>query len=180
MFTQTFPVEVFTAQREFIRVMEANLDFIWWAESLITEETKELAKADAENEGMEQVFKESADLLYVVAGFYNTMPTNPHDLLSQEKNEALQKIHDEAWLTLVNVSNKYRITPEHIVEAFAIVHKSNMSKLDEDGKPIRREDGKILKGPNYVAPDMSSVVKMWQDFTENLEQQEQENAETTE
>lgn len=38
------------------------------------------------------------------------------------------------------------------------VHKSNMSKLGEDGKPIRRADGKILKGPNYFEPDMSSAV----------------------
>lgn len=34
-------------------------------------------------------------------------------------------------------------------EAFDEVHRSNMSKLGEDGKPIYREDGKVLKGPNY-------------------------------
>lgn len=34
-------------------------------------------------------------------------------------------------------------------EAYRRVHVSNMSKLGDDGKPIRREDGKILKGPNY-------------------------------
>jgi predicted HAD superfamily Cof-like phosphohydrolase len=33
-----------------------------------------------------------------------------------------------------------------------IVHDSNMSKLGEDGKPVRRDDGKILKGPNYWKP----------------------------
>lgn len=32
------------------------------------------------------------------------------------------------------------------------VHKSNMSKLGEDGKPQYREDGKVLKGPNYLPP----------------------------
>ena len=36
-----------------------------------------------------------------------------------------------------------------LVEVFAEVHSSNMSKLGEDGKPILREDGKVLKGPNY-------------------------------
>jgi predicted HAD superfamily Cof-like phosphohydrolase len=35
---------------------------------------------------------------------------------------------------------------------FEAVHESNMSKLDDNGKPIRREDGKILKGPNYKPP----------------------------
>lgn len=38
------------------------------------------------------------------------------------------------------------------------VHDSNMSKLGEDGKPIYREDGKVLKGPNYFEPDLSDLV----------------------
>lgn len=41
------------------------------------------------------------------------------------------------------------------------IHQSNMSKLGADGKPIYREDGKILKGPNYHAPD---IYKVLQDF----------------
>ena len=43
--------------------------------------------------------------------------------------------------------------------AFNRVHKSNMSKLGSDGKPILREDGKILKGINYKEPDLSDLVK---------------------
>jgi predicted HAD superfamily Cof-like phosphohydrolase len=43
-------------------------------------------------------------------------------------------------------------------EALNRVHQSNMSKLGEDGKPIRREDGKILKGPNYKEPILSDLV----------------------
>lgn len=35
---------------------------------------------------------------------------------------------------------------------FATIHESNMSKLGEDGKPIYREDGKVMKGPNYKKP----------------------------
>ena len=42
-------------------------------------------------------------------------------------------------------------------EALDRVHKSNMSKLDEDGKPIYRDDGKVLKGPNYKPPDLSDL-----------------------
>ena len=38
------------------------------------------------------------------------------------------------------------------------VHDSNMSKLGEDGKPIRREDGKVLKGPNYFQPSLIDLV----------------------
>ena len=42
-------------------------------------------------------------------------------------------------------------------EAMNRVHESNMSKLDEDGKPIYREDGKVLKGPNYKPPNLSDL-----------------------
>lgn len=38
------------------------------------------------------------------------------------------------------------------------VHRSNMSKLGEDGKPIYRDDGKILKGPNFSEPDLKKVL----------------------
>lgn len=43
-------------------------------------------------------------------------------------------------------------------KCFAEVHRSNMSKLGEDGKPIYREDGKVLKGPNYKPVDLKDVV----------------------
>ena len=43
-------------------------------------------------------------------------------------------------------------------EAMYRVHESNMSKLDEDGKPIYREDGKVLKGPNYKPPNLEDLV----------------------
>ena len=43
-------------------------------------------------------------------------------------------------------------------EALHRVHQSNLSKLGEDGKPIYREDGKVLKGPNYQPPDLSDLI----------------------
>lgn len=43
-------------------------------------------------------------------------------------------------------------------QTFAEVQRSNMSKLDVDGKPIFREDGKVLKGPNYSPPDLKAVL----------------------
>ena len=42
--------------------------------------------------------------------------------------------------------------------SFTEVHNSNMTKLDEDGNPIRREDGKIVKGPNFKLPDLAGVL----------------------
>jgi len=38
------------------------------------------------------------------------------------------------------------------------IHRSNMSKLGDDGKPVLRNDGKILKGPNYSPPDIAKVL----------------------
>ncbi|MEX2484566.1 MAG: nucleoside triphosphate pyrophosphohydrolase family protein [Brumimicrobium sp.] len=46
-----------------------------------------------------------------------------------------------------------------IGEVFEEIHRSNMSKLDENGKPIYREDGKVLKGNNYFRPDIKSIIE---------------------
>jgi len=43
-------------------------------------------------------------------------------------------------------------------KAMDLVFESNMSKLDEQGKPIFRPDGKVLKGPNYQPPDLKSCI----------------------
>ena len=45
-----------------------------------------------------------------------------------------------------------------IEEVFEEIQKSNMSKLGADGKPIYREDGKVLKGPNYFKPDIKTIM----------------------
>lgn len=46
-----------------------------------------------------------------------------------------------------------------IEQVFDAVHESNMSKLGSDGKPIKRADGKVLKGPNYQEPDLTFLQK---------------------
>jgi phosphoribosyl-ATP pyrophosphohydrolase len=45
-----------------------------------------------------------------------------------------------------------------IVEVFNEIQRSNMSKLDINGKPVIREDGKILKGPNYFKPNIKNIL----------------------
>ena len=47
---------------------------------------------------------------------------------------------------------------DKIEEVFNEIQRSNMSKLDEDGKPIYREDGKVLKGPNYFKPNIKEIL----------------------
>ena len=52
---------------------------------------------------------------------------------------------------------KHGISGACFRELFDEVHKSNMSKL-EDGKPVYREDGKVMKGKDYFKPDISSII----------------------
>jgi predicted HAD superfamily Cof-like phosphohydrolase len=47
---------------------------------------------------------------------------------------------------------------DKIVEVFEEIQGSNMSKLGADGKPIYREDGKVLKGPNYYRPNIPAIL----------------------
>jgi len=75
-----------------------------------------------------------------------------HSLKHQE--HALKELAD-----LVYVCYQYAENLGWLLdEALNRVHISNMSKLDEDGKPIYRDDGKVLKGPNYKPPDLSDLI----------------------
>lgn len=49
---------------------------------------------------------------------------------------------------------------QHVIEdVFDEIHRSNMSKLGPDAKPIYREDGKVLKGPNYFKPAITPILE---------------------
>jgi len=55
--------------------------------------------------------------------------------------------------TIIEHGMQYKIE-----EVFNEIQRSNMSKLGEDGKPIYREDGKVLKGPNYFKPNIQAIL----------------------
>jgi predicted HAD superfamily Cof-like phosphohydrolase len=70
------------------------------------------------------------------------------------ESEALKELAD-----LVYVCYQYAENMGWFLdEALDRIHKSNMSKLDSEGKPIYREDGKVLKGPNYKPPTLTDLV----------------------
>ncbi|MGL5112306.1 MAG: hypothetical protein ACRC6O_06680 [Flavobacterium sp.] len=48
----------------------------------------------------------------------------------------------------------------HIEAIFDEIQRSNMSKLGKDGQPIYREDGKVMKGPDFFTPDFSKILKI--------------------
>ncbi len=92
-----------------------------------------------------------------------------HRLMQEENDEYLEACK-EGNLTLIAdaLGDKMYILfgtiiahglQHKIEEVFDEIHRSNMSKLDDNGKPIYREDGKILKSENYFLPDIQSILK---------------------
>ena len=88
------------------------------------------------------------------------------DLIAEEFKEFNDAAANEPYenelkelADLVYVCVQYAENMEwDLEEALDRVHKSNMSKLGIDGKPIRRRDGKVLKGPNYEPPNLIDLV----------------------
>jgi predicted HAD superfamily Cof-like phosphohydrolase len=78
-----------------------------------------------------------------------------HAAVAETYEEELKELAD-----LVYVAFQYAENMDwDLEEALDRVHKSNMSKLGVNGKPILRRDGKILKGPNYQPPNLQDLVK---------------------
>lgn len=108
---------------------------------------------------------------------YKTAPTAS---LPSEKNELrfnLMKEENEEYLEAAQAGDLVEVADalgdmlyilcgtiiEHgmqdkIEEVFNEIQRSNMSKLDEQGQPIYREDGKVLKGPNYFKPNIKAIL----------------------
>ena len=70
------------------------------------------------------------------------------------QEECLKELADLVYVCYQYAENMHWF----LDEALNRIHESNMSKLGEDGKPIYREDGKVLKGPNYKPPNLSDLV----------------------
>ena len=92
--------------------------------------------------------------------------TMQRDLIDEECKEFMYACENEGYeqelkelADLVYVCFQYAENMEwDLEEAMCRVHESNMSKLGLDGKPIRRSDGKVLKGPNYQPPKLDDLV----------------------
>lgn len=80
------------------------------------------------------------------------------ELVCGMQNECLVEIADALTDLLYVVYGAGHAYGIDLDKCFAEVHRSNMSKLGEDGKPIHREDGKVMKSKLYTAPDLESVL----------------------
>ncbi|WP_299063898.1 nucleoside triphosphate pyrophosphohydrolase family protein [uncultured Polaribacter sp.] len=91
---------------------------------------------------------------------YNLMKEENEEYLEAANNNDLVEVADALGDmlyilcgTIIEHGMQNKIT-----EVFNEIHKSNMSKLGEDGKPIYREDGKVLKGPDYFKPNIKEIL----------------------
>lgn len=116
--------------------------------------------------------KELADILYVTVGLAYAMGYK----LTKITKFAIPEYYDYSITDLVSeiaTGKRDKKTLNNLIyclfgyadamgwdlmEAFRRVHQSNMSKLGEDGRPIRREDGKVLKGNNYKPPFLEDLT----------------------
>ena len=88
------------------------------------------------------------------------------DLIKEELEELKDAMKDRDLLEVADALTDILYVTYGTGHAFGInldkcfdeVQNSNMSKLDENGKPIYNESGKVMKGPNYFKPDLSKFV----------------------
>ena len=88
------------------------------------------------------------------------------DLIKEELSELTDAMNNKDLLEVADALTDILYVTYGAGHAFGIdldkcfdeVQNSNMSKLDEDGKPIYNEHGKVMKGPNYFKPDLSKFV----------------------
>ena len=94
----------------------------------------------------------------------NTLRIN---LISEEFEELKKAISDNNIVEIADALTDILYVTYGAGHAFGInldkcfneVQESNMSKLDQDGKPIFNEHGKVMKGPNYFKPDLSKFLR---------------------
>ena len=88
------------------------------------------------------------------------------DLIKEELEELTEAMNNKNLLEVADALTDILYVTYGAGHAFGVdldqcfeeVQNSNMSKLDEDGKPIYNEHGKVMKGPNYFKPDLSKFV----------------------
>ena len=88
------------------------------------------------------------------------------DLIKEELSELTDAMNNKDLLEVADALTDILYVTYGAGHAFGIdldkcfdeVQNSNMSKLDEDGKPIYNEHGKVMKGPNYFKPDLKKIL----------------------
>ncbi len=93
---------------------------------------------------------------------FNLMKEENEEYLEAVKNEDLVEIADalgDMLYILCGTIIEHGLQ-DKIEAVFDEIQRSNMSKLDINGDPIYREDGKVMKGPNYFKPDIAKILNL--------------------
>lgn len=103
-----------------------------------------------------------------------------HTLMKEENDEYLEACHKKSLVEVADALGDQlyilcgtilKHGMQHIIlDVFNEIQASNMSKLGEDGKPILRQDGKILKGPGYFRPDLSKFIRVEKDASSSIQE----------
>ena len=103
-----------------------------------------------------------------IANLGNSKNKLRFSLMSEENEEYLEAANNNDMIevadalgdmlyilcgTIIEHGMQYKID-----KVFSEIQNSNMSKLDDDGNPIYRKDGKVLKGPNYFKPNIKEIL----------------------
>lgn len=143
---------------DFITIFGASLDPRLWL-SLIHEEVKEFREEFQKFEGnTPDLLKELIDVAYVWNGLKVVTGKSNYFYRFLSDDEYEQAMTDLLEVERIAGWSDTAFDDDTLNEAFDRVHQSNLSKLDDNGKPIRREDGKILKGPNYKPPFLDDLI----------------------
>ena len=91
-----------------------------------------------------------------------------HSLMQEENNEYLKAVEEKNLIEVADALGDMLYIlcgtilthgfQNLIEDIFDEIQSSNMSKLGDDGKPIYRNDGKVLKGPNYKKPNIKKII----------------------
>ena len=107
--------------------------------------------------------EEISELRDAIAAFviWSRPRSRPHDEAEEHRRAAFVEIIDslgDLLYVTYGFFHAFGVDPD---AAFEIVHRANMTKLSTDGKPVYREDGKILKSARYTPPDFGEMLKKY-------------------
>ncbi|OYU79594.1 MAG: hypothetical protein CFE23_13495 [Flavobacterium sp. BFFFF1] len=91
---------------------------------------------------------------------FNLMKEENEEYLEAARNNDLTEVADalgDMLYILCGTIIEHGLQ-DKIEAVFDEIQRSNMSKLGADGRPVYREDGKVMKGPNYFKPDFSGII----------------------
>lgn len=162
------------------KLLLEELDEYWEGIQMFIHSEEKQFPSEARKKAIREIFDALIDIKYVLIGVYvycDYSYSDNHKYINKtevgmmnyddsfnkyrEIEELITKFTTVKELDSINSKVNYLLAEHGLLDLFEAgfdeVHASNMSKL-EDGKPIYREDGKVLKGANYFRPNLKKIL----------------------